>query len=507
VLERVALHQTRLRTPGLRLDARGVALGAKGLVLLPTIDRLVAFLALYTAGASLGDLLPSLTIDVVKGPLGAREVALTFAVDASDRLDRVAELARAAGGYTFTGTQRHFVQWRDAASPFGYDLAALAPSEAALVLAHSSFAQDYRPERRIELATLLCALDVRLAPAGDQPPPYGIAGGPSGAGIAGGDGPLWICAEAGLGPALIHYFVRSGVAAEVGVAEWPPPSELEPAPVRRYVFRVAALPERMLPLLRRTPGLGVFAAVAPGAAVELGWRHPIELRGCPVFPEAGLVLFRGGRAPLRIEQLPTLGPVEAFARVHLRKTGSSEEAPPPTGAAKPLAPIDVDVRVAPDARPLARVTAAVVRDLRLLRLIAYRLSRTALASTRIAFTDAGAVLLCERGIEAVPLGEFFWQMHPRIFVSAGCAVVPAVHAAVLLDAFGTGGKLLFLHRDGRRMAVDEGALVPLERALLGAQAWTDTIAEAVAAELAAPIATVALDSPGLLPLRDLSGKE
>jgi len=45
MLDRVAVHQTRLRTPGLGLDAKGVALGAKGLVLLPSIDRLVAFLA------------------------------------------------------------------------------------------------------------------------------------------------------------------------------------------------------------------------------------------------------------------------------------------------------------------------------------------------------------------------------------------------------------------------------------------------------------------------------
>jgi hypothetical protein len=38
MLERVAVHQTRLRTPGLGLDARGVALGGKGVVLLPSID-------------------------------------------------------------------------------------------------------------------------------------------------------------------------------------------------------------------------------------------------------------------------------------------------------------------------------------------------------------------------------------------------------------------------------------------------------------------------------------
>ena len=60
MLDRIALHQTRLRTPGLGLEAKGVALGAeKGLVLLPSIDRLVALLAVYTREHSLEDLMPA----------------------------------------------------------------------------------------------------------------------------------------------------------------------------------------------------------------------------------------------------------------------------------------------------------------------------------------------------------------------------------------------------------------------------------------------------------------
>jgi len=94
MLDRVAVHQTRLRTPGLGLDAKGVALGAKGLVLLPSADRLVAYLALYTRQGSLEDTLRSLAVEVVRSKLGAREVTLTFAAEGSDRMDRVAEVAR-----------------------------------------------------------------------------------------------------------------------------------------------------------------------------------------------------------------------------------------------------------------------------------------------------------------------------------------------------------------------------------------------------------------------------
>src|ERR1044071_4515163 len=136
MLDRVAVHQTRLRTPGLGLDAKGVALGAKGLVLLPSIDRLVAFLALYTRQASLGDILRTLTVEVVRSKLGAREVTPTCGAESSDRMDSIAEVARLAGGYTFTGTSRHFVQYRDAAAPFGYDAAQLITTDAALALYH-----------------------------------------------------------------------------------------------------------------------------------------------------------------------------------------------------------------------------------------------------------------------------------------------------------------------------------------------------------------------------------
>src|SRR4029079_18082572 len=147
MLERVAVHQTRLRTPGLGLDARGVALGGKGVVLLPSIDRLVAFLALYTRQGSLADLLRSLSIEVVRSKLGAREVTLTFAAETSDRMDRVSEVARLAGGYTARGTTRHFVQYRDAAAPFGYDIPQIVPSDAGLALYHQTFTQTYDTER------------------------------------------------------------------------------------------------------------------------------------------------------------------------------------------------------------------------------------------------------------------------------------------------------------------------------------------------------------------------
>src|SRR5580700_12165317 len=170
MLDRVAVHQTRLRTPGLGLDAKGVALGAKGLVLLPSIDRLVAYLALYTRQGSLAEILRSLSVEVVRSKLGAREVTLTFAAESSDRMDRVAEVARLAGGYTFTGTSRHFVQYRDAAAPFGYDIPRITPSDAAVALYHNAFSQTYDLDRKIDVRWLLLRLEPHVDPATHREP-------------------------------------------------------------------------------------------------------------------------------------------------------------------------------------------------------------------------------------------------------------------------------------------------------------------------------------------------
>src|SRR5258706_13225486 len=98
MLERIALHQTRLRTPGLGLDAKGVALGAKGLVLLPSIDRLVAGLSVYTRERTLEDPMPSLEIQPLRSKVRTPELQLTFAAEQIHLIDQVAAPPRLVAG-------------------------------------------------------------------------------------------------------------------------------------------------------------------------------------------------------------------------------------------------------------------------------------------------------------------------------------------------------------------------------------------------------------------------
>ena len=483
MLDRIALHQTRLRTPGLGLESKGVALGAKGLVLLPSIDRLVALLSVYTREHSLEDLMPSLEIELVRSKLGTREITLSFAAESSDRMDRMAETARLVGGFIFTGTSRHFVAYRDVNAPFGYDATQLLGSEHAVVLYHDKFTQGYDVDKKVDLRALLLRLMPHVDPSTEDEP-----------------GPRILVAEQGLGPALIHYFVRSRVDGEVAVGEWPPTSSFDEGAVRRYVLRVADLPKRMHPLMKGTPGITTFLPVGPGVAVEIGYRHPVHLRACPVFDPNGLVLLRGrGDEPWTLDRMPQLGDLRAFARVELRATGSESTA---TSTGAPPA-VRVPLRIMPSSAPWKNVTATWVppQELPLLRRMAYALPRQTIARTQIAVTSRGAFVRCPSGVEAIPLGTFFVEIHPGLYIPAGYDVTPAVSPEVLFRALGSPTeKALFVTPQATSFAVDQSAFVPMEVSLLEAKPWEPIVAESIDKALDEKPIELKLEGLGVFPL-------
>ncbi|MEB2312748.1 MAG: hypothetical protein OZ921_01030 [Sorangiineae bacterium] len=483
MLERVAVHQTRLRVPGVGLDARGVALGARGLVLFPSLDRLIAFLAVYSGDQPLDAIVQSLRIAVVKSKLGTRELTLSFDAGSSDRMDRVTGVARLTGGFVFTGTSRHFVQYRDAAAPFGYDASELVPTDGALALYHQTFTQAYEEERTVSLASLLLRLSPELDPA-----------------RASGPGPLWVLAEPGLGPIVSAYLARSSVEASVGVVEFPPETSFDDAPVRRFILSVPELPARMLPTFSTTPGITLFRPDAPGVAVELGFRHPITLRSCPVFEPSGLTLFFGrGRAPLVIERVPALGRVGSLGRAALAPEGVV-----PIGREAGVASeLRVKLRLAPTLEVPTGAVATLVpnHELGMLRRLVYTLGPNVIGSISVAVTEPGIFIHREQGIELLPVGMFFHRVHPSVYVPVGLRVVPAVGPDVLFAALGApSGKRVYLLPDARALALDEAAFAPLESALLEAERWAPLRAEAFASPLAQEIPTVWLGELGLRPL-------
>jgi hypothetical protein len=486
MLERVSLHQTRLRTPGISLDARGIAMGAKGLVLFPSLDRLVAFLAVYTETQTLDDLMGSLTIERVRSELGAQEVVFQVRAESSDRLDRLSEVARLTGGHIFTGTGRHWVQYRDASAPFGYDVSELSTVSASYVLYHEAYTQAYEPEKGIELRDLVLRMSPYLEVQEGKEP-----------------GQRWLLAEWGLGGAVTHYLRRSGVQAQVCVVEWPSSSDLEDGPERRYLFQIPEFMERMVGLFSNTPGMQLYVPAAVGAAVEIGYRHPLQLRAIPAFRGEGLVLFRGrGENPLVIEKLPQMGSLHSLARMELNHKIVSVK-----GQGTP-SPMRVALRLVPTLSPWTRVTATWVHqeNLGMLRRLLYALGPATLRKASMAVTENGVLLRVQSGVDSLPIGEFYREFATNIYLPAGYEPSPAVSPQVLAESLEIPmNSVVFMRVNDAAWVVPEECFVPLEAAILEGQAWTNLRSQDLEAQLMEPLAEIELrvESLGLNPLNQV----
>ncbi len=482
-LERVALRQTRLRAPGLGLDARGVALGRRALVLLPSLDRVVALLAATARVRPLEAALPGATVVVGRTLLGSRGVLLAFDAESSDHVDRVAATARLVGGLVFTGTHRHFVQYRDASAPHGYDLADPVATDAEYALYHDGLAQTFEADRSVDLAHLVRA--VRPSPD-PSPPPL--------------EGPLWVLAERGVGPAFANHLVRSRAGVEVGRVRWP--GAVSNDGPEQWLMRVTDVPARLTSLLRTTPGVRVFVPRGYGVAVELGYRHPVPLDGSALYPEGGLVLFRGREEPaLVVPELPPL----VDARVLRSVTVGDLDLSPVAVAADPLLRSHLSLRRAGTVAGPPAASLVSPESLPLLRRLAYSLDRDALRSTRVALLERGALLVREPRLEGLPLGKLFRCVHPHVFVEHPLEFVPRVAPDVLFAALGApADRIVFLEaQDGARaqgFAVPTEAFVALEAALVEGPSWAPLEFSPVEDAFDEPLSRVRLDPLGAFPL-------
>ncbi|GAB4208821.1 MAG: hypothetical protein OHK0013_27640 [Sandaracinaceae bacterium] len=452
-LERAALHQTRFRTPGVHPDARGVVLGQKGLVLFPSLDRVVAFFRAYGDEGSLDEILPTLAIQRVISALKTREIVITIAAESSYRMDRVAAIARLAGGDVFTGTQRHFVKYRDAVSPLGYDIAQAVDTKADLVVHHDAYRQAYNVEREIPFRDLVLKLTPYAVPPGERASTTR----------------LFATAETGIGHALVGYLFRWRVKARVALAEWPSTSAFDDRPRRLHVFEIEDTPPRIVALLRSLPGVNVFEPLGATFGVELGYRHPISLESCQsLFEGSSLTLFRGDGQVTIVEPLPPFAPVRTLVRTPMSVDGR-ENAELARGIGHTGA-VSVPLRLAPSLAPARNVVATVlpIAQREWLARLLYLMPPRALESVRLAMGAEALYLLDAHGIDGVPLGRFFSEVAHRIYVPTGMTLVPSVHPAVLEDLLAEHrGNHVFFEEDGAPpRIVPDSAFAPLSRAVL-----------------------------------------
>ncbi|HEY5921963.1 MAG TPA: hypothetical protein VIV11_09855 [Kofleriaceae bacterium] len=458
-LEHVAQGQTRFFTPGVAPDPRGILLGRFCLMTFPTLEGAVSWLRLYSAEASLDELMAHLTLTKAKTALGSREIVIQIPAVSSYAADRAARLTRLVGGAIYTGTSKHFVKFRDDRSPYGYDAVDIGamPASTDFMVHGDEFAQGYVREGELPFAKLLFRLSIRKIPGADR--------------LALEDrGELFLAVAHGLSEGIIRYLWRNRVEAQAGLFTPRSSSAFDEQRRGYMLIRVRSLPERILQLFMGTPGIDVFKPAGANAAVAVGYEHPIDLASCQsVFPADTFHVFWPAD---RVDVLPgplTLSDIADLTRVDLELDKPRDPTQHGGGQAEP---IGVDLKLAAAMGPPRRVVATLIEVKHATRLkrILFALPPVSLRGHRVAVTDRGILVVGSENLDVIPLGQLLCELSPHtpgLLVPLGMDIVPRVSAEVLARALAhQPGLVTVFTSDNRPFQIPESTFTTLERRAL-----------------------------------------
>ncbi|HXJ20320.1 MAG TPA: hypothetical protein VMT03_08805 [Polyangia bacterium] len=499
MLHRVAVGQPRFNLPGLTTDARGGAMGRQLVARFGAVDRLVAFLRVLSADESLDDLQPGFRIVYARSDAGTREAIVVMPAASQELGEAAARAARLARGQLFTGAGKHFVQFRDAQAPLGYDVDTVTDAEGDLILYGVEQTVPYRVESELPLAKLLLRLS--LARVHGRAP-------------AAPEGPIYVTARRGLGPVIAEYLHRvagrshaagpgEGGGAASGIADRSRGAGAGPAagrhalgdttlsvdgasePLRAsaalcdtsatsafspgatfWLFRIERVTARLYRLLRTTPGVEVYLPVTNHVAVAAGFRHPIHLESCRGSFAADRLHLFSPRGVVEVAPLPALAAIEDLVRI----------VPPPPERAELRAAVPggradltVPLRLEPGGGA-GRAVAALIpwAQATWLQRLVYALPPSVLRAYRVALLKRGILIRATEAMEGMPFGTLLQLGAPEVLIPLGTRLAPAVSPAILAERLGAIGGALVLYAElaAPPLRVLAEAIVPLERRLL-----------------------------------------
>jgi hypothetical protein len=481
--------------PGVTADARGIMLGKCGLMTFSTLEGAVSWLRLYSAEASLDELIGTrvaaptaanplatppnqrstphgtntggLRIFKASTSLGSRDILLQIPAISSQTIDRAARLVRLLGGELYTGTQKHFVKYRDDRSPYGYDVVELSTFTADVdtIVYSNDFVQAYQHNGELPFDRLLFRLSLRRVPGGDK--------------LTDADREdVMLVVERGLADGLIRYFWRNRVAARTGLFTPSSQSEFDASRMQRgyMLFAVRGLPQRMLDLFIGTPGIDVFRPKGPSCAVLVGYQHAFDLSSCSsVFPSSQYHLFWPDdrvdivAGPLQLVDIADLSKMSLnLATIVQQPVGGQLDAVTPE-------PLTVNFRLVTATIPATKVVATLVplHQQAWLKRLLFAMPPSLLRGQRIAVTEHGMLLLADQTLSkqaealssgVVPLGHPLKAIAPGLLVPADCDVLPRVSPDVLAKSLNHNQSLVtVLLKSGDAFRIADSALQPLER--------------------------------------------
>jgi hypothetical protein len=239
---------------------------------------------------------------------------------------------------------------------------------------------------------------------------------------------------------------------------------------------------RVLDVLSGIPGVELLAPVSTRAAVQVGYRHPVQLASAQsCFPGDEMFLFRGDVA--RVERLS--GPprfvdgrhlIESTGAITLREVGQLRDAE--------LVPLQVELSMRLSSMPREPRGALIAwEQVALLRHLVYLIPPSALAASRVVPLDEGVVVLTGSTIGArsaasaaglgagviVPLGRRLGEVAPGVLVPDGYELWPRIRPQLTRQLLGLQPEdhAFFLSPDAEPIRVRPEQLLPLDAALVG----------------------------------------
>lgn len=429
MLEPVAAQRSgaAFRVPGLFQDARGIVVSHEAGILLHSQDQLLALLRIVSEDTTLAELLGSLRVEELRSAIGGQGFFVRVRLADSRGLDRFARAAAFCGGQLSVGSGRHFVRYRDAQGPYGYDALSLhGGSDGDYVVYTPHAAQIFQRVGERIVSRLITQM--RLLPRG---------GGLTAA-LRQHDPrePLWLLVPSTLLHRVLRYLWLRAIDAAAALPE-PTQAAASSHCLLRLPGDIARAPAALLGL----PGLRWLLPLCEHIAVELGHSHPLNL-----LPFAALFSDSQRHLFLADAPAPLVLPGGSFVEArHLVKLTEVEPASAAAASPDAIASGRVAASLPSDLSQLARVKLALLPEataagspaaarvpwsrLDTLAQLTFRLPPAALANLQAVATDAG--LLIRGDVSHLPLGDLFYEAAPQVLVPLGWTVVPRLSATAL----------------------------------------------------------------------------
>lgn len=471
MLEPISLGQARTHCPGLAADERGVVMGRRLALFFPDVARAVGFFRSYSREVSLDEILSTLEIKEAISERGGRELCVTFEVAGSYAADRAAQAGRMHKGRPFTGTDAHYVPYRDRRSPLGYDLGGadeLVPDPGDLTLYGEAGADRRRFGRAIRLVDLVLGLSPRPLSSAEKEKEAHAR--------------LVVRCEQGLAKSLCRYLWARQLSATVTSAASAKRSMFSGAQREVQLVTCEGMPRHVATLVSQTPGMRVFVPYQPHLLVEWGFRHPIALESIGgAFPDDTTVLFWG--PPEKVEQLH-VGDEAVDVRDLVDVTVRGREgvlAPPEVAPAQTIDALDVELRLARLPRAAAATTALLIEVERLawFRKLVYLLPAAILRSYEAVIAGDYIIVINRRGVHGIPFGQPMTESYPQIFLPVGMELLPHVDYDLLREHLQIRPEqnLYFFPEGKPAFAVATDQLRPLSRAVVAPERARASIVE------------------------------